>query len=75
MRGEILTLSAAILSALLPACAQQPKALHVSGDVAGTHDPSLARDGSTWYVYATGKAPGGGEFAIRCSEDLTHWRL
>lgn len=60
----------------LPAYAQQqPEALHLSGDVAFTHDPSMARDGSTWYVFATGKAPGGGQFAVRCSDDLHLWRL
>ena len=67
--------AALVLLLSLAASAQQsPRAIPVTGDVAGTHDPSLARDGSTWYVFATGKAPGGGQFAIRCSTDLTHWR-
>ncbi len=50
-------------------------ALHVEGDVALTHDPSIARDGRTYYVFATGKAPGGGQLPIRCSDDLDRWRL
>ena len=39
-----------------------------------THDPSIARQGNTWYVFATGKAPGGGQLPIRCSSDLENWR-
>jgi len=55
--------------------AASPRAYQLSGDFWGTHDPSVAKEGKTWYVFATGKAPGGGQFAIRCSQDLTHWRL
>lgn len=51
------------------------RALPLSGDVWGTHDPSIARQNGTWYVFATGKAPGGGQLAIRCSNDLQRWRL
>lgn len=28
-----------------------------------------------YYVFATGLAPGGGQFAIRCSANLTEWKL
>ena len=63
------------LALAIPALAQQPEALHLSGSVAFTHDPSIARDGKTFYVFATGKAPGGGQFAVRCSEDLHTWRM
>ncbi len=68
-----LTLLALVTAIVAPA--QQPSALPVTGDVAGTHDPSIAKDGKTWYVFATGKTPQGGEFAVRCSEDLKHWRM
>jgi len=34
------------------------------------HDPSIMKEGKTWYVFATGKAPGGGQFAVRCSRTL-----
>ncbi len=54
---------------------QQPHAYALSGDAAGTHDPSIIKEGKTWYVFATGKAPDGGQFAIRCSNDLEHWKL
>jgi hypothetical protein len=54
--------------------AQSPHVYTLSGDVAFTHDPSIAKDGKTWYVFATGKTPEGGQFAIRCSNDLEHWK-
>jgi arabinan endo-1,5-alpha-L-arabinosidase len=55
--------------------AQVPHVYSVSGDVAGTHDPSIIKEGKNWYVFATGKAPDGGQFAVRCSDDLEHWKL
>jgi arabinan endo-1,5-alpha-L-arabinosidase len=55
--------------------AQAPQSLGLTGDVAATHDPSMAREGKTYHVFATGKAPDGGELPIRCSEDLHAWRL
>jgi arabinan endo-1,5-alpha-L-arabinosidase len=51
------------------------QALTLDGDVAFAHDPSIARDGNTYYVFATGKAPGGGQLPLRCSADLTHWKF
>jgi arabinan endo-1,5-alpha-L-arabinosidase len=55
--------------------AQEPAALQLKGDYAGTHDPSIGREGDEYYVFATGFAPGGGQFAIRCSSNLTDWKL
>src|ERR1700685_2552768 len=55
--------------------AQAPHAYDLSGDFWGTHDPSAIKQGDAWFVFATGKAPGGGQFAIRCSTDLVYWRL
>ncbi len=66
-------LCASLSSAALPA--QQPHALPVEGDIAFAHDPSVARDGSTYYVFTTGRTPDGGQFAVRCSADLLHWKL
>jgi arabinan endo-1,5-alpha-L-arabinosidase len=54
---------------------QAQHAYDLSGDFWGTHDPSIMKQGDTWYVFATGKAPQGGQFAIRCSTDLKSWRL
>lgn len=55
--------------------ARQAQAYQLSGDYRGVHDPSIIKQGHTWYVFATGKAPGGGQFAIRCSIDLHEWHL
>ncbi len=54
---------------------QQPHAIHLTGACWGTHDPSIIRSGKTWYVFATGKAQDGGQFQIRCSEDLISWKF
>jgi len=54
---------------------QEPHALALSGDYPLTHDPSIAKEGNTYYVFATGAAPGGGEIAIRCSHDLINWTI
>jgi arabinan endo-1,5-alpha-L-arabinosidase len=65
----LLSLSASVCSA------QNPHVYKLSGDVAGTHDPSIIKEAKAWYVFATGKAPDGGQFAVRCSQDLEHWKL
>lgn len=54
---------------------QEPRALSLSGDYRFTHDPSIAVENGTYYVFATGKAPDGGQFAVRCSKNLTDWTL
>ncbi len=51
------------------------RAYLLDGDYPMTHDPSIAKEGGTYYVFATGKAPDGGQFAVRCSPDLKHWRM
>jgi arabinan endo-1,5-alpha-L-arabinosidase len=35
----------------------------------------MIKSEKTWYVFATGKAPDGGQFAVRCSQDLINWKL
>lgn len=57
------------------AAAEQPRAYNLTGDYWGTHDPSIIRQGKTWYVFATGRARGGGQFQIRCSTDLHEWKF
>ena len=64
----------AVAVLLLAGTRAEARVIPVTGAVEGTHDPSMARDGTTWYVFATGKAPEGGQFAVRCSEDLKTWR-
>ncbi len=74
--GRLLSYAACLLALLTaPARGQEPHALALSGDVAFTHDPSTAKDGNTFYVFATGRAPDGGQFPVRCSPDLHQWTL
>jgi arabinan endo-1,5-alpha-L-arabinosidase len=53
-----------------------PQVVHVEGDVEYTHDPSIAKDGDTWYLFSTANGPvRKGELPIRCSQDLHLWKL
>src|SRR5580658_10861974 len=51
-------------------------AIHVEGEVEGTHDPSIAKEGDTWYVFGTRTNPKieTGQLPIRCSNDLHQWK-
>lgn len=54
---------------------QKPSALKLDGDVQYTHDPSIIKDGNTWYVFGTNSGPERkGELPIRCSRDLHQWK-
>jgi arabinan endo-1,5-alpha-L-arabinosidase len=76
------TMATVALSAtlLVPKCTPQDaknsasRALELTGDYWGTHDPSVIKAGDQWYVFATGRAPQG-QMAIRCSHDLKDWKL
>ena len=47
----------------------------VAGDVEYVHDPSIAKDGDTWYLFGTANGPiRDGELPIRCSQDLHVWK-
>jgi arabinan endo-1,5-alpha-L-arabinosidase len=75
-RFTLALICSALSLTLHPAAhAEGPKAYQLTGDAQGTHDPSIMKEGQTWYVFATGKAPGGGQFAVRCSHDLKDWKL
>ncbi len=50
------------------------KPLTLSGDYPLTHDPSIAREGNTCYVYSTSLKSEEGQFPIRCSNDLHAWK-
>ena len=54
----------------------QPRVVQVEGDLAGAHDPSIIKDGDTWYLFATTppNLKTGQQFPIRCSSDLVHWK-
>ncbi len=64
-----------LLLGLIPAAGNAQQAFGLSGDFWRVHDPSIARERDTYYVVATGKAPDGGQLAVRCSHDLRHWTL
>jgi arabinan endo-1,5-alpha-L-arabinosidase len=70
------TLFAVLALTFLPAAySQGPQALTLRGDYPITHDPSIGREGNNYYVFATGPAPDGGQFPIRCSTNLIDWKL
>jgi arabinan endo-1,5-alpha-L-arabinosidase len=58
------------------AAPRAPEMLKLEGDVEPVHDPVIMKEGSTYYVFCTGRAPGGGGIIpIRCSTDLRKWTL
>lgn len=73
-RAVLLLQSVVLLALTLSVAGQSPVALDLHGDYPMTHDPSIAREGDIYYVFATGFAPEGGQFAIRCSHDLHTWK-
>ncbi len=53
-----------------------PQVVKVEGDVEYTHDPSIAKDGDTWYLFGTANGQvRKGELPIRCSNDLHAWKM
>jgi arabinan endo-1,5-alpha-L-arabinosidase len=64
-----------IVFILVPAIfSQGPKALALTGDYPLTHDPSIARDGNSYFVFSTSLSREEGQFPIRCSSDLLTWK-
>jgi arabinan endo-1,5-alpha-L-arabinosidase len=74
MRILFLVLGAVFLSSA-PLCSQAPEPLQLSGDYPITHDPSIAHEGNTYYVFATTSNPRQGQLPIRCSHDLHEWKM
>jgi arabinan endo-1,5-alpha-L-arabinosidase len=80
----VLLLLAACCAGGWPQADDAPAAFAVSGDVRGTHDPAIAKDGDTYYVFATGVLAAGAaagtdrarlpQLPVRCSKDLRVWR-
>jgi len=75
MRAILLLPALLVLSLALQSDCQQPQALTLSGDYPITHDPSIAREGDTYYVFATTSNAKEGQFPVRCSHDLLAWKL
>ncbi|MGA3350556.1 MAG: family 43 glycosylhydrolase, partial [Candidatus Sulfotelmatobacter sp.] len=74
----LITMLAATFAALMvhaqPPDPIAPRVIGVTGDVEGTHDPSIAKDGGSWYLFGTATEPKrDGELPVRCSQDLHRW--
>ncbi len=52
----------------VPPAVELEQVLGLTGDVAPSHDPDIARDGDWYYVFLTG--PG---VSVKRSQDLVHW--
>lgn len=57
-----------------PAAAPLQEVLALDGDVGGVHDPTVIKDGNTYYVFCTGGRAGQGVIPIRTSTNLRTWR-
>jgi len=75
MRSTRLLFAAFALILTSAVFGQGPQALVLSGDYPVTHDPSIGREGDTYYVFATTSKASEGQFPIRCSHDLQTWKL
>ena len=61
------------LAAALSCPAQQVISAH--GDSEFVHDPSLIKEGETWYLFSTTTGrKADGEIPVRCSQDLHEWK-
>jgi arabinan endo-1,5-alpha-L-arabinosidase len=73
--ARIFLFVAVFMPVAAPLCCQASAALQLTGDYPGTHDPSMAHEGNTYYVFATTTSPRGGQLPIRCSHDLHAWKM
>jgi len=61
------------LAVAVPSVAQQVISVH--GDTEFVHDPSLIKEGQTWYVFSTTTGQkADGEMPVRCSHDFHEWK-
>lgn len=74
MRGIQIVIAAAVFLTTPLLLAQRPAAFTLEGDYPVTHDPSIARQGDTYYVFATTSNAAEGQLPIRCSHDLKRWK-
>lgn len=47
-----------------------PRATELEGDIRYVHDPSVVKEGNTYYLFSTRAG-----ISVRCSSDLVRWRL
>jgi arabinan endo-1,5-alpha-L-arabinosidase len=74
--GTDITLSKPAAPAISSAATALTTVYSASGDVEPVHDPSLIRQGNTWYSFTSdiNGTPTNAFLRIRCSNDLTQWR-
>jgi arabinan endo-1,5-alpha-L-arabinosidase len=73
LRRLIALVAAGVMAVGLAGCAASGTR-ELTGDLA-THDPALAKDGDTWFVYSTGNGTiANGNVQIRSSTDGKNWR-
>ncbi|PWT91512.1 MAG: arabinan endo-1,5-alpha-L-arabinosidase, partial [Blastocatellia bacterium] len=48
----------------------QSSIVELQGDIRNVHDPTIIKEGRTYYVFSTRAG-----LSVRCSDDLIHWRL
>lgn len=62
------------LAAAGAAIAQEPPLnTRLTGDLVPTHDPVIAREGDTYYVFSTGADESGRMIRVKTSKNLAHW--
>ena len=61
--------------AISAADSRKPELLTCEGDIERVHDPAIIKEKDTYYVFCTGRRPGGGNIPIRTSKDLHKWTL
>lgn len=74
MRYRDLALTFAVAFVVHVASCQVPRALPLSGNYPLVHDPAIAKDGNTYYVFATSGPHEASQIPIRCSNDLMAWK-
>ena len=70
--GLLLLAEAGCRSTISSSATAEPEFLKLSGDLV-VHDPSIAKDGNTYYIFCTGGGWRGGIIPIRCSTNLLTW--
>jgi arabinan endo-1,5-alpha-L-arabinosidase len=66
-------IAAVAITPALPRGAPAQEHLELSGDIGGTHDPTVIKEGATYYVFVTGGRAGQGIIPIKTSTDLRAW--
>jgi len=68
------TLVSVALGQSLSSSKTEPRVLPLEGDISPIHDPTMIREGDSYYVFATNRFQGK-HVPQFCSKDLRHWRF